>query len=387
MIRWTGGFVWFLVCVVASQVVVAEETNPADPIPTTLNATELNNSGITQVQAGRWERGIAFLRRAITLYPKDTTVRKNLSLVLTDWAGQLQRQQKIDLAITTLQEAHELDSTNGIALIHLGDLLYFNRSDMAGAIEAWKKAYPHIPGLVKQSLTSRIAQARQDQQIEHGFLTRQSEHFDIRYQQSSDARVGKLEPILEDAYHKLSDEMATHPSRITVIVYTDEDLRRTYYQRDWAIGFYDGRIRLRIQDLDQTYLQDLVVHELTHAFLHQLYPNNLPIWLHEGFAQLHERDPETSEKIRDLKRAVTSRQSWIPLSWLDSHFQRPSSTQDIARAYIESRFVVQTLMARYGIGRLKSFFKDISEGTPLERAYEQAFSPSRWVKASQGVFD
>ncbi len=352
-----------------------------------LNATDLNNRGIMEAQAGRFKEGAALLRHALSLDPTDALTRKNLSGVLTDWAAQLGQQGKVDDAIAALQEAVGHNPDNGLALVRLGDLFYLKRSDMASAILYWQRAHGKISAVMWQAVANRITQAQRDQLIERGFTARQTAHFDIRFEHSRTVDLEALEHVLEGAYEHLAQQLGRTLPRVTVIVYTEQDLRRVYNQRDWALGLYDGRIRLRLDELTQEYLEDMVTHELAHAFLHYGYGDRLPIWVHEGYAQLQERAHERNEEARRIEQGMTSRTLWIPLKWLDRHFEQPSGADDIVRAYVEARLVVDELVKRYGMDHFLLFLEHIAQGASVDVAYEEAFAPSRWSRADQGVFE
>lgn len=355
--------------------------------PPAQQATELNNRGVREAQAGRFDEAVTLLRRALTLNPADSHTRRNLSGILTDWIPQLERQGRIDEAIAALQEAAAADPGNGLAFVRLGDLLYLKRSDLAGAIRAWQQAHGKIPSPAWQAVSDRVTQAQRDQIIERGFVSAQTPHFEVRCQSSQQAELASLGRVLERAYDRLAAELGGAPSRITVLLYSEQDLRRVYHQRDWAIGFYDGRVRLRLDDLAQPFLPDLIAHELAHAFLHQVIGDQVPTWIHEGYAQLQERGVRSTPEAARIEAGVASRASWIPLQWLDRHFEQPTGSEDVSRAYAEAKLAVRQLVARHGVVRFKTFLTQLGKGTAIEEAYRQSFAPSTWDKANMGIFD
>ena len=362
----------------------AGDATPGAPPP---SATELNNRGVNEAQAGRFEEGILWLRQALVASPGDDTARANLSGVLTDWAHQLNGLGRVDEAVAALQEAVHHDPQNGAALVALGDLLYLRRSQMDAAIQSWRQARGKVPDAVWQAVATRIAQAQQDALIERGFVAHRTAHFDIRLQQASEADVTTLERTLESAYERLAQELGARPPRLTVIIYTDRDLRRASNQRDWALGFYDGRIRMRIDELRQEDLEDLAAHELAHAFLCHVHPGRLPTWVHEGYAQRQERSRPPHPEVARLEEGIRARTLWVPLKWLDRRFEQPSGSEDIARAYVEARVAVNELVERFGFERFQAFLARLSDGLSVAEAYERAFAPSRWSRADHGVFD
>lgn len=363
----------------------------ASEVPATsaaADATAMNNRGVKEAQAGRFEEGASWLRRALSLNPSDANTRKNLSGVLTDWAAQKEKQGRADEAVGLLKEAAGFVPENGLAWAQLGDILYLRRNDLDGAVAAWQQAHGHMPDAGQdQVLVDRIAKAWRDALIERGFLAQQTEHFEIRFQQQQAVTTQALAKLLEESYLRLSRLMGEGPSRLTVMVYTARDLHRVSTQRDWAIGFYDGRIRLQMDELSQPHLPDLVIHELTHAFLQHRYGPALPMWVHEGYAQLQESAHVYTPEAISLVQKIETRQLWVPLEYLDRRFTRPSNGEDILRAYAQSRITVAALVEKYGNGSFLRFLSRVSDGRPLSKAYDESFAPSRWVRANQGIFD
>jgi tetratricopeptide (TPR) repeat protein len=352
--------------------------------------TELNNRGVTAAQAGRFEEGVDWLRQALALDARDPLTRRNLAGVLTDWSARLERDGKTDEAIAALREAVAHDEGQGPAWARLGDLLYLRRGDTAGAVQAWQRAAASAPAEMSRALADRIARAQRDETIEKGFAgaaTQATPHFDIKLQSAPPGGTDVFGELLEEHYARLSETLGAGPSRLTVIVYSARDIERLATKRDWAIGFYDGRLRLRADELSQPFLPDLVAHELTHAFLHHHYGHRLPMWVHEGLAQVHERAREPSPEWERLEQAVRSRSGWIPLKWLDRRFSQPSAADDVARAYVQSRLVVEELIARHGLPKFKSFLEALGRGTDVEAAYDAVFAPSRWSRADMGHLD
>jgi len=352
---------------------------------TAATSTELNNQGVTAAKAGRREEGVELLRQALAADPNDATAKRNLSGVLTDRARELDAAGRVDEAVAALREASVQDPSNSASWLLLGDVLHTRKGDAAGALDAWRRALRQASAGLKPAIDNRIATAQRDQLIERGFADRTTPHFTIRFQASRPVDPAALERLLEARYAALAAELGRGPSTLMVIVYSEEDLRRVHGQRDWAIGLYDGRIRLRVDDLVQAALPDVVGHELAHAFLFNLYGSRVPVWVHEGYAQLQEQPLPPAPEVERLRQGMRDKTMWIPLKWLDRHFQQPTGAADIRRAYLQARLVVEALIRRHGMLRFKQFLEALAGGRPVEVAYEAAFAPSRWAQADQGA--
>lgn len=351
------------------------------------DADRLNTQGVQAAQAGQFEAGVEFLREALAWQPEDPRIKANLAGVLTDWAALLERQGRLDRAFAALEESAQLDPANGLTLARLGDLRYFRRSDFEGAVAAWRQAHERVPAAMKQALAERISQAERDRHVERDVRVQTSPHFELRVAGNAQADWPQLHARLEDAYRRLAGEFGGGPPRLTVIVYSAQDLRRLYYQRDWAIGFFDGRLRLRDVEAATPEASAIIAHELTHVFLQHAYGEAVPLWIHEGYAQLREGTVPGNEATQQLVERIRSRTDWIPLAWLDRRFSQPSSDEDVHRAYAEARVAVGALMSRRGAAPLHEFLRRLARGEPTEAAFDAAFAPLTWAKANQGVFE
>lgn len=350
------------------------------------DANTLNNRGVEAAKAGSFAAGVADLREALRLDPSNELVRRNLSGILTDWANLLNRAGSAEEAEGRLREAVQLDPSNAAAKVQLGDLAYFHHSNFTQAVDYWKQALSQLPSADRRAIADRIAQAGRDATIEREFASHRTTHFDLRVPngttEDTAALVGQ---ILELAYRDVYTALGGGPSRITAIIYPERDLQRTYYARDWALGFYDGRLRILGSEIGSDELRTVVLHELAHAFLHHLYGETLPTWIHEGFAQVQEGDRPRHPEELEQERAVRAGTAWVPLKWLDRRFAQPSGREDVAKSYVEARLVVDHLLRHHGAKRFHAFLAALSQGTEIEQAYDSAFSPDRWAATDRNM--
>jgi hypothetical protein len=154
--------------------------------------------------------------------------------------------------------------------------------------------------------------------------------------------------------------------------------------RDWAVGLYDGKIRLRADELGTEMQQVIVPHELAHAFIRQHYGSTIPLWLNEGLAQLQEPERLLTAEGRYLLERIRSRTLWVPLEWLDRRFHQPADQKDLEGAYMQARVIAQHLVQRFGNAKVRAFLEKIAQGKSLEEAYDQTFTPHAWARLAQG---
>ena len=87
---------------------------------------------------------------------------------------------------------------------------------------------------------------------------------------------------------------------------------------DWSGGLFDGRvIRIPVGGLatveEAAGLLNILIHEMTHAFLYRMAPEGLPLWFNEGLATTFQGwDPakiapgSSSTRPRGSRRWTTS---------------------------------------------------------------------------------
>lgn len=355
---------------------------------TVVDPTVLNNRGIEEAKAGRFETGAALVRQAVQLAPSDQQFQRNLSGILTDWAVRLQDEGQSERAESLLQEALEHDANNGKALVLLGNAAALKHDGLSSAIELWTRAFSTLPPGERQSLSDRIERAQRDLAIERSFTNHRTAHFVIRFESSDFAeQAATLGQLLEAAYDRLATSLGSGPGDLVVLLYTRGNFERIAGRRDWALGLYDGRIRLRIEELSNPSIPDVLAHELTHAWLAEGFGPRVPTWIHEGFAQYEEPDQHVTARRQQLLQGIVDRTAWVPLKWIDRHFEQPSNMEDVERAYLQARWAVSELIRRRGSDHFRQFLEQLAAGKPIDRAFDEAFTPSRWVRFDQGSLD
>ena len=356
--------------------------------PLSSQDAELNNRGVKAAQAGRFEEGVALLQKALLLDSADSLIQKNLSQILTDWGSWFYQHGERVQAQKRLEEALRHDPENTSALLLLGNLLYLNQGDLSRVTDLWKRALEGMAAPRRAALLERIFQAQRDLAVERGFAGLETEHFRIRFEQPEvHPGAASLGALLEREYDRLARALEVEPSPIGVIVYGPGTFHRVIGRKDWALGLYDGRIRLRVEDAGTERSGPILAHELAHAFLAQTYGPRIPIWVHEGFAQHSEGEPLLTDPQRARMEGIRSRTSWVPLNWLDRRFEQPSSREDLERAYLQARWMVNSLIQRHGMERFRRFLERLSAGERVEPAFNRSFAPLSWSRVERGILE
>jgi hypothetical protein len=230
----------------------------------------------------RFPEATAQLRRAIAVHPQSPAAREALVMVLleaSDWTG----------AEQTAREALALAPRDPELLEALAYAL-FRQDRNREALAAYRDVLEVVDSPTARAYLARLEKNAQD---EGGMTEQRLSHFHVRYDGEEHADVGReILRALERHYATLVTRLDHQPSEtIAVILFS----REAYYSASgaprWSGGVFDhsdGRIRIPIGGLTTSLTADIdevLVHELTHAFVHDRSRGLAPRELHEGLAQ------------------------------------------------------------------------------------------------------
>ena len=175
--------------------------------------------------------------------------------------------------------------------------------------------------------------------------------------------------ILDESFNLLHDRLGEYPrDEIKVILYSQVAFRDVTLAPDWAGGAYDGKIRVPVGGLktveEAAGLLNILVHEMTHAFLHRMAPQGLPLWFNEGIA--------------------TTFQGWDPVkirAWFSQHPPEGLATlSDVDRglrgrgvsvdaAYAAARLAIAEMEDLRGFGAVRRIIGGVGEGRPFAEVF------------------
>jgi hypothetical protein len=153
----------------------------------------------------------------------------------------------------------------------------------------------------------------------------------------------KMLGVLDDEFIRISSELGCNAQeRLTAIVQSRDDYRKTVDVAEWNGGQFDGRIRIPVlsgQGVDAS-TRRVFAHETTHACLAMI--GRWPSWLHEGLAQKLSGDtlpPElrqqlsTMAKQGNLPRLENLGQDWSRLDTAHAHLAYAMSLAAVEMFY------------------------------------------------------
>ena len=230
----------------------------------------------------RFPEAAVRLQRAIEVHPEGPSARKGLVYVYLDAADWSAAEMAARAALSTSPRDPELLEALAYAL--------FRQDRNREALEAFRAV---LEVADSPSAREHVARLEKNAQDESGMAEQRLSHFHVRYHGEEHADVGReILRALERHHASLTRALDHQPAEtIAVILFS----REAYYSASgaprWSGGVFDhtdGRIRIPIGGLTSSLtpdIDDVVVHELTHAFVHDRSRGAAPREIHEGLAQ------------------------------------------------------------------------------------------------------
>lgn len=230
----------------------------------------------------RFPEAAARFRRAIAVRPEGAEAREALVMVLleaSDWTG----------AESAAREALAVAPRDAELLEALAYAL-FRQDRNREALEAYRAVLEVVDSPSARAYVERLEKNARD---EGGMTEQRLSHFHVRYDGAEHEDVGReILRALERRYSSLVTTLDHQPSEaIAVILFSSEGYYNASGAPRWSGGVFDhtdGRIRIPIGGLTTSLTPDIdevLVHELTHAFIHDRSRGLAPRELHEGLAQ------------------------------------------------------------------------------------------------------
>ena len=116
--------------------------------------------------------------------------------------------------------------------------------------------------------------------------------------------------------------------------------------------------------------EDVLWHEFCHVVTLHDTRNRMPRWLSEGISVYEERqaDPAWGERMNLAYHDMILHGELTPLGELSGAFLQPKNSEHLQFAYFESSLVVEFLVGRFGIDKLKQILGDLRDGQEANHA-------------------
>ncbi len=219
------------------------------------------------------------------------------------------------------------------------------------------------------------------------FTVLKSEHFHVRMDpREAEVYGADVLALLEKAHATLTKKYGLPPGERTVVEIFPE-------QKDFAIrtfglpggagylGVCFGRVITANSPASRPgspqSWQAVLWHEFTHVVTLTLTKNKMPRWLSEGISVYEERQRQANwgEHMTPRYRAMILGADLTPVSKLSGAFLRPKTGAHLQFAYYESSLVVEWLVKKWGMEKMRALLADLARGVDINAALAARFAP------------
>jgi hypothetical protein len=143
----------------------------------------------------------------------------------------------------------------------------------------------------------------------------------------------------------------------------------------WTGGIQSQGSLFILRNPNRRFSSNVLGHEIAHLMIHRYYPDGIPLWLNEGFAQFVSKGAQASYlrarnyNAKPLSQAVAA-EKWIPLGTLTTMTYPPSD--QVETFYDESEKLVRFL-ALTDKASFLTFLDAVGRHQPFETALLQSF--------------
>ena len=358
-------------------------SNPGDKNLRNQLAIAHNNYAMALGNERKWEEATSQMEEALRLDRQNARFKGNLSLVHLNHAYQLYQEPSRTHSYQSyrhlkakelVEKALRLNSKLAPAYVLLGDIEYDNQQ-LPKAELAWQKAQKLDPRM--NGLASRLDRVGRESKVESDMNSVADLHFTLRYDDSVKRSTGfDIRRVLQEARLDVGRDFQYRPKhKIVVLLYSKAQFRRVREGApEWLAGMFDGKIRVPMPESERDLgsVKGTVIHEYTHAVVHELSRGRVPHWFNEGLAEYQEaKFAKPSKAASSLKQALDADEV-LPWNQIESLFSGRSIDQ-VRLGYDQSYSVVAYLAQRYGFWHMPRLLKQKSQGVSFEEALEKEF--------------
>jgi len=333
-----------------------------------------NNYALEYIERKRYGLAKDNLNAALRYDPGSETIRTNLYNVILQEAEDSLKNNNEYKASLLAQDAISLLPENANAYLFAGNL-YYQQDEFEDALSFWAKALELDPQ--NEQLKKMIVKLRREKDIEGDFKTKKRLHFKIRFERGADSEyIWTVSDILEDGRRTLRSEFNLYSEEIIpVVVYTGRQFKEATVTSHWTLGLYDGKIRLNEHDIARgdDALRRTLYHEYGHAVLFLTYGPNIPMWLHEGFAQFNEPEQLSSTSDNNFLRNYLKKHGAFSLESLEEMLKQKKDIESTRAAYLESKLFVAYLIDKYRKYKIKRLLETLKQGKNWQEALVEVY--------------
>lgn len=340
-------------------------------------------------QCGRMRDAQYYFEKAIAYNPQKTKYRRVLGTMLMQHGTELFAARNYHGAQKYFREALPYFTDKGILYEYLGDTYYY-QGNIKRAESRWRKALDeyggtHAPVEKKTVIENKLASLSEDKEIKKDHSQTSSLRFLIEYDTKDMARnESRVLKMLQDAYSSIGRDFHFFPrEKVHVLIYDSDDFGKKIGDEHEYIGaLYDGKMRLPTIEVSRKKqkvvslkrFKAYVWHEYTHTIVHALSGGRAPRWLNEGLAEYEENKVE-AEDMAAFRKLVRADQCLSLATIQKWQFSMTNSSQTHLH-YVQAFSMVDYLVRRYRMQRIKQLLQKLQEGVPFESAFQATFHVS-----------
>ena len=295
-------------------------------------------------------------------------------------AWQAYRNHEFDRVIELLQPIED----NQILEVDAGRVLartYYEQNRFQRSARVWNRIVPRL----HNKHTLKQARKFRDRSRELHQLELSSHHYNhfmiLMAQDLSRSVANEINHQLERAYEAVGSDLNTYPERkLTVIIHRPGSYRTVVERPIRSGGLIDGKIHVKYnEDQDISYDHRTLVHEYTHALIHSLTRENVPLWFNEGLATFQEYR-QTGQKFRyTLMPEHPPQQTIESLSEINEmfHNQEKKDVNQVRLAYEYSHSLIQFFEEHHDLFTIQELLKKTGETSDFEKALIDTINQSK----------
>lgn len=137
--------------------------------------------------------------------------------------------------------------------------------------------------------------------------------------------------------------------------------------------------------------QSVLWHEFCHVVTLQLTKNKMPRWLSEGISVYEERqaNPSWGQHMTPKYREMilkSGKDGLTPVGSMSAAFLTPPTPEHLQFAYYQASLVVEYLVAKHGVEKLRAVLRDLRDGNDINRALAQQIASLPVIEKEFAVF-
>lgn len=363
--------------------------------------TTLNNLAVEKSNQKNFPESQKLFEQASEMLPrlKNTQardeIRNNYASLLTLWGVELMKRNQVEEAKVAFHQSLDLSTTNAIAHLYLGNLSY-EANEYPAAMQHYTAALPLDPEN-QVFLKNRLDMINDEARVESSSRFRKHRdpkgRFLIQHvEYSNGVTVPELMGILNDAYESIGKDLGIYPARtVNVKLYDAKDFATISKLPEWAIGIFDGKMRLKVDEVQNapSQVRDLLFHEYTHAVVAMNVKQKVPAWFHEGLAQLMEPQFKENPREQAQMREALARNK-VDFESLTNSFKDIENKGDAENAYLLSKYFLAYLNRKYGHEKLTEWVKRMANDEAFEESFRAVYgvgmrdAQTAWIKQVKG---